>query len=361
MRIIYVCLLLLLAACEKEELVTNQPEIQVLKSDEMNKVLNAYGGFTAQAIKDRAEIPIQPYMTVVGNTVECVTIPISVIKGILASSSTSVGGLCTSPNVNQWSGFGPREWYVSSGALLDRAKTPYSMGNFAGYNHDAMPANIYNNLEYISGNQISYWAQQYTKTYYGLFNPKEVNFMLVEDVDGNLIQDFGGVFAEYSIDGGLNKTTAYFDYIFAISNSEYPFSFPVSVNHPNNYTLNIAWGLWKQAGDEKYKVAYGPSSLAVIIKAVGVFQYLTGEYSNNQITVRAFDVDSIQVYSVFDYQMSIDNGDYTPVPPASGTTPFTLIYTPPASGTQLVKILAKEVSSNTTQELTLIFSDGVIL
>ena len=158
MRIIYVCLLLLLAACEKEELVNNQPEQAQTENEMAKKILNAYGGFTAQQIKDRAEIPIQAYMTVVGNTVECVQVPISVIKGILASSSTSVGGLCTDANVNQWSGFGPREWYVNNGVLINRLKTPYEMGYFAGYNHDALSPLVSGKTETIninSGQQTS--------------------------------------------------------------------------------------------------------------------------------------------------------------------------------------------------------------
>lgn len=112
------------------------------------KVIGAYGGFTATDILNRASNTSD--MVVSGTNVNCSNITVTRVKTVLGESTTSVGGLCTSGNVNLWSGFGPTEWYLSGGNFLNRIKTPYSMGGFAGYAHQAaapyissMPANLY--------------------------------------------------------------------------------------------------------------------------------------------------------------------------------------------------------------------------
>lgn len=143
MKVIFMCFWLLFVACDKENIVTNPPE-QAQIENEMAKILNEYENNSAASIKARASIPIQPYMTVVGNTVECVTIPTSVIKGVLNVSDTSVGSLCMSENVNKFSHFSPVDLYRSSDGLVYRqVKTPFSMGNFAGYNHNAYPSSYF--------------------------------------------------------------------------------------------------------------------------------------------------------------------------------------------------------------------------
>jgi len=104
----------------------------------MSKIINAYNGLTAQNIKDAAELPLQAYMSVNGATVECTHVPVTDIKNVLSSGSTAVSVLCSSGNVNQWANFSSKEWYVISQVVTNRAKTPYTMGSFAGYNHNAI-------------------------------------------------------------------------------------------------------------------------------------------------------------------------------------------------------------------------------
>jgi len=103
----------------------------------MSKVISAYESFTATAIKTKATIPDQSDMTVNGTNVECSNISIAKVHNGIQSSCLHLYGLCTSPRVNKYSGFGPRYWYVSGGNLVSGIKTPYQLGDFAGYNHNA--------------------------------------------------------------------------------------------------------------------------------------------------------------------------------------------------------------------------------
>lgn len=161
-RIIYLCLLLLFVACEKENLVINQPVSQVQNENKMGKIINAYNEFTAQQIKDRADVPLQADMTVVGSTVDCSNISVSLIKNVLGVGDTAVSALCSSVNVNKFSGFGPTEWYRSGGLLLSRIKTPYMIGSFAGYNHNAAVAGFVSDLSKPTTFDYTIGANSYT-------------------------------------------------------------------------------------------------------------------------------------------------------------------------------------------------------
>lgn len=106
----------------------------------MGKIINDYGGFTATAIAAKASNTCN--MTVLGTTVDCTNIQISKIKNVIGHYNADLGSLCNSSNVNKWSGFSPLEWYASASQVLSRVKTPYEMGSFAGYNHNAAPASL---------------------------------------------------------------------------------------------------------------------------------------------------------------------------------------------------------------------------
>jgi hypothetical protein len=108
----------------------------------MAKILTAYGNWTATEIKLKASIPASADMSVVGNTVECSNVVLSYIKTVLGSLENEVSALCLSVLVNIWSGFGPTEWIVEAYYLVNRVKTPYKLGNFAGYSHEAAEARV---------------------------------------------------------------------------------------------------------------------------------------------------------------------------------------------------------------------------
>lgn len=101
----------------------------------MGKILNTYNDITAAQIVAKASNTCT--LTVAGSTVDCTDITVTKIKNVIGGTSTSVGSLCTSGNVNIWSGFSPREFIPSGNTLVSQPKTPYTMGSFAGYNHFA--------------------------------------------------------------------------------------------------------------------------------------------------------------------------------------------------------------------------------
>lgn len=108
----------------------------------MAKLISAYAGITALQIKNKASIPTQGNMTVIGEAVSCVNIDSDQIGAVLGEADSSWAGLCQSVKVNPYSGFGPREWNLGAAGLFHSAKTPYSTDDFAGYNHQAPPPGI---------------------------------------------------------------------------------------------------------------------------------------------------------------------------------------------------------------------------
>jgi hypothetical protein len=127
----------------------------------MSKILDAYGGSTATIIKARASVPTQGNMTVNGTTVEADNIMFSQIKGVLHSSSNTLYGLVEDGNVNQWSGFGPYRFLVSSGAIEFFVPDEHNMGCFAGYNHNAPQARGVGTYKPI-GDYGYYWTTSTT-------------------------------------------------------------------------------------------------------------------------------------------------------------------------------------------------------
>ena len=138
-NLIICSLIMLTAACTKDNVNINQSET-IQKTETMPKIIHTYGGKTIAQIKSIADCPAQADMIIVGSTVECSNLNTTQIKNALGSSSTAVAVLCKSANVNKWSFYGP---YVMSrdmnGEAINTLKTPYSLGCFAGYNHEALP------------------------------------------------------------------------------------------------------------------------------------------------------------------------------------------------------------------------------
>ena len=109
----------------------------------MNKIIGLHGSYTASQIKAKSSIPQQTNMSVVGNTVECINISVSQIKSVLSASTNAVSQLCNHANINRYSFYSPLEWSDVNGLITFSPKYPYSLGNFAGYNHNASKPGIY--------------------------------------------------------------------------------------------------------------------------------------------------------------------------------------------------------------------------
>jgi hypothetical protein len=108
----------------------------------MGKIINAYRGYTATDVKNKATSGVSGTMTVAGSTVDCTNITVTGIKTAIAESVNSVGSLCSSNKVNRWSGYSPILRSTSGSGyntvLVNSAPSSnFQMGSFAGYNHSA--------------------------------------------------------------------------------------------------------------------------------------------------------------------------------------------------------------------------------
>jgi len=101
-------------------------------------IISKYRGFTAAAIKSKADIPAQADMTIIVDDVDCRDIPVSDIRRVLKASTSKVRALARNANVNVWSGFGPTVRSVVAEALVNSLSTEGGMEDFAGYNHQAV-------------------------------------------------------------------------------------------------------------------------------------------------------------------------------------------------------------------------------
>lgn len=108
----------------------------------MGKILQPYGGIDANVIIAKASDTAE--MVVSGINVDCTNISLSRIAKVLAENRNSVGGLCTSPKVNKYSNFSPLKVTINPNDNVPKytIKTPYQLGYFAGYNHNAKPPKL---------------------------------------------------------------------------------------------------------------------------------------------------------------------------------------------------------------------------
>ena len=103
------------------------------------KTISAYRGYTAAAIKARADIPNQGDMTVSGSDVLCADVNTTKIRNAIGAAINTVGGLNQHANVNEWSGFGPTVRSIAAQVLVNSdGAAPHAEGEFAGYNHGAV-------------------------------------------------------------------------------------------------------------------------------------------------------------------------------------------------------------------------------
>jgi len=172
----------------------------------MSKRLYTYAGFTATDLKNRASIPSQADITVGSNYIDCSSVDIpSEIRDVIGEGSNDLGTIYISAKVNKWSGFGPREWYVSGGLLLNRVKAlPYDMANLCGYNHNAVTPG------WMGGSYITdfkYVQTDNSKIFSGGLQGGEVDFptmvgathvkWVIKDPGGNVIGSSLAVLGSY--------------------------------------------------------------------------------------------------------------------------------------------------------------------
>jgi len=111
----------------------------------VGKILLSYGGYTSTQIKNRSEVPTSSNIIVSGTTVLCNNVSMSQIATTLgiSSGSTKLSSLSLSGNVNKWSNYSPYNFILSGSSLIGPIiAAPYSVGEFAGYDHTAIPCSI---------------------------------------------------------------------------------------------------------------------------------------------------------------------------------------------------------------------------
>ena len=106
----------------------------------MGKILTAYRGYTATEIKAKADIPAQANMSISEPSLDCWDISLNACADLVGDATHSLKETCL--KANKWSGFSPSHIsYLNSGTLSatlrNELESPYSLGAFAGYNHDA--------------------------------------------------------------------------------------------------------------------------------------------------------------------------------------------------------------------------------
>ena len=101
----------------------------------MAKTLTPYSGLTASGIVAKATSGICD-LVVNGSNVDASNVSLNGVKNVIGDSAPSLAGVCQSANVNIYSGFSPRVWVMAS-TVYSTPRTPYSLGSFAGYKHNA--------------------------------------------------------------------------------------------------------------------------------------------------------------------------------------------------------------------------------
>ena len=225
---------------------------------DMPITLVPFGGITAITIKSRAEIPSSASMTVNGTNLDCNDINISQIASVIGSSYNDLGVLCQSSLVNKWSGYSPREFYISSGTMLDRLKTPYSLGDFAGYDHAALSPYL---LSHTADFSIMETAGTTSTTVNASVMLGQINWWLTDLY-------FGSVIMEASIGGSVVTTQ-----IINLSQSTFlttSSDFSATINTTGwttAHTVNLAFYFGKDAAHSNTKLCSLPglSSTDIII------------------------------------------------------------------------------------------------
>ena len=109
----------------------------------MGKQVDKYRGFSSAELKAKAGIPAKSDIVEYTNYIDCSNIKMSAVKTLLGASTWSLYDLCRHNNVNKWSGFSPYLKDVSNagrnGTITFTKPSVCKLGDFAGYNHGAIP------------------------------------------------------------------------------------------------------------------------------------------------------------------------------------------------------------------------------
>lgn len=113
----------------------------------MGKQRNIYRAYTSAELKSRSSIPSAANITDMTTYIDCINISLAAVKNILGSTY-SLYDICRHVNIKKWSAFSPKIISISgngqNGEIVWNHPTSYSLGSFAGYNHNAAIPSYYN-------------------------------------------------------------------------------------------------------------------------------------------------------------------------------------------------------------------------
>lgn len=200
----------------------------------MAKIINEYAGITATQIKNKASNIGN--MSVVGSSVYVTDIKLTDIKNAIGGINTNLGSLCESPNVNIYSNFGPVSWYWGGSGAAYQRKTPYSMGDWAGYNHNALPPRITSGTN--SGNV---YQGAGTITITAVVNLGEINWKL-------FIYNCGSIRADlYVSNTWYDKKTVEFTSTYLADSFTFNFNVDTSFWQEGDHSIRIEFSFAKDA------------------------------------------------------------------------------------------------------------------
>lgn len=101
----------------------------------MGKIRTAYRGYTASEMKTRSDLPAQSDITVSGSEIDCYNISLNAAAALVGDATKSLAATCEL--ANKWSAFSPSHKSITDLEFINELEAPYSLGEFAGYNHDA--------------------------------------------------------------------------------------------------------------------------------------------------------------------------------------------------------------------------------
>jgi hypothetical protein len=111
------------------------------------KSRSTYRGYSASELNTRASNTCNH--SVNGSAIDCVLVDVYArVRNVLGASNGNVSELCKHNNVNKWSAFSPYLRSVTgsgqSGVIVHSKPTLCNIGDFAGYNHNAVAPSYYN-------------------------------------------------------------------------------------------------------------------------------------------------------------------------------------------------------------------------
>lgn len=309
----------------------------------MAKSIYPYSVFTATDIYSRSSAT--GTMTNQSTYVDFTDITVSNVKTILSETSTSISDLCTSGNINVWSKFSPKTLLISSNQIATTVSAPYKLGDFAGYNHNAITPYVsdYADTVYGTANQsVTYPLElaigELDYTDIGIYKVKAtlkessttLGSSIVAINEAGNTNNSSSVFVPIQIDwtvpsGWISNKTLTIELDYLNSTDIYKADYPVSA-----FTANFTYNNPPQLVGEVLAASEGGWDLANVTWT-GATINTSGQYNMGGIQI---DIDGsnytgnakVDIYKVGESRTYLGTYSFTAPPTVYGTAPFSVGY-----------------------------------